>query len=530
MPPRNPAATVAFSPFSPSPGPRNARRSLTDIEDQYATSTIHKGDWGPLPKVRRGISGRCISDMRRMGARSKGGIYSRRDDYEDEDKGKGWDGEENIFAQQSCKGEEGQGAGQGDGGYQTVFELDAAGFRAVDAPTSPEGRLRDRERENALSAQQVAEFQSMEHANSSEEVDDIATEAQNNEQTESQVFSAQPTVDPTTSASSPSSLAAPSPFNQPPLDLFRKPPRKVLSVSDLVATSWCELQYWYTLTKHGRKPPTQAMKLGTKAHKTLEDQVHTTVPIDIMTREDGWALRIWNLIQGLRTLRATGMTREFEVWGVVDGELVTGIIDQIATECPNQELEKKEAENYSQISTKEAKVSAQQMSLNDFLQKEAGGKTLNVFEAMMAGSKDTQPEQPEQADPGEEKPKKRGRKKKELRYYITDVKTRGGKSPSVPTLSSSGFVPTSLQLQLYYHLLTRLVTTDETTIEQIVERNRLDLDAPFSDTFLAQIGNLDQPEFDIPTRKRKSKSKKSKPPESDEDTDAVLGSEDALDT
>lgn len=80
------------------------------------------------------------------------------------------------------------------------------------------------------------------------------------------------------------------------------------------------------------------MKQGTTIHKTLEDEVHTTVSVEVATKEDALALRIWNIIQGLCTLREFGMTRELEVWGLVDGELVNGVIDQLSYECPDPSL------------------------------------------------------------------------------------------------------------------------------------------------------------------------------------------------
>ncbi len=124
------------------------------------------------------------------------------------------------------------------------------------------------------------------------------------------------------------------PDTRSPLERFRTAPKKPLSVTDLISPSWCELQYWYTLTKHGRKKRTPAMKQGTVVHKSLEDQVHKTVPITIQSKEDAWGLRIWNTIQGLRTLRDRGMTRELEIWGVVDGQVISGVIDELSYLAP----------------------------------------------------------------------------------------------------------------------------------------------------------------------------------------------------
>lgn len=104
------------------------------------------------------------------------------------------------------------------------------------------------------------------------------------------------------------------------------------------------------------------MKKGSTIHKTLEDEVHTTVPVEITTKEDAMALRIWNIIQGLRSLREFGMTRELEIWGLVDGELVNGVIDQLSYECPDPELEATAAAHYADVEASRVALPEYQMS------------------------------------------------------------------------------------------------------------------------------------------------------------------------
>lgn len=108
-----------------------------------------------------------------------------------------------------------------------------------------------------------------------------------------------------------------------PLERFRTPPKKGLSVTDLVSPAWCELQYWYSLTKYGRIKRTPTMKQGSKIHKQKEQEVHTEIPVEVVTREDKLGLRMWNVIQGLRMLRTDGLTRELEVFGVIDDQVRT---------------------------------------------------------------------------------------------------------------------------------------------------------------------------------------------------------------
>lgn len=271
-----------------------------------------------------------------------------------------------------------------------------------------------------------------------------------------------------------------------PVERFRRPPNKAFSVTDLVSPAWCEVQYWYTLTKHGRKRRTPAMKKGSTIHKTLEDEIYTTVPVEITTKEDALALRIWNVIQGLRTLREFGITRELEVWGLMDGELVNGVIDQLSYECPDLELEASAAAHYAETEASRAVLPEYQMSLTDYLLSPAhGGKRLADM-----SHHEVEPEAAE--DPVS------SQSSAELqhlaRIYLTDVKTRG--SSSTPTVKSSSFRPTMLQLQLYYHMLNRLITSDDVTIEMLASRYELDPRKTFTDAFISQVGSLNDQFFD----------------------------------
>ncbi|KAH8804678.1 putative exonuclease V [Xylogone sp. PMI_703] len=238
------------------------------------------------------------------------------------------------------------------------------------------------------------------------------------------------------------SAAAASPRNgsrntRSPLQRFRTPPKKPLSVTDLVSPAWCELQYWYTLTrtKYGRKDPTPAMRRGSEVHQKLESEVHTTVQIDVETEEEKWALRLWNVIIGLRTLRFEGLTRELEVWGTVDGLLVNGVIDELSFNCPDTTLE----------------------------------------ESLQVGHDDHLNGTPITSQ----------------RIYITDVKTRLAKT--LP--SGVAFRPTRMQLMLYYDLLNRLAS-NEVDFSIISSRYNLDVNAPFSDSFIVNTGRLDDVFYD----------------------------------
>ncbi|KAJ5834158.1 Mpv17/PMP22 [Penicillium robsamsonii] len=268
-----------------------------------------------------------------------------------------------------------------------------------------------------------------------------------------------------------------------PVERYRQAPNKAFSVTDLVSPAWCELQYWLTLTKHGRKKPTAAMKKGSSIHKTLEDEIYTTVPVEVTTKEDAWGLRIWNVIQGLRMLREYGVTRELEVWGIVDGEFVNGVIDELSYECPNSELEATAAGYYADVVASRAALPEYQMSLSDYLlsSSQGGMKLSDLGQNEVEQTGHIEPELPAEVY-------------NLRRIYLTDVKTKGNRS--LPTVKSTGFRPTLLQLQLYYHMLNRMVTSDDVTIDLLATRYDFDAQKPFTNAFVSEVGGLNDQLFD----------------------------------
>ncbi|WPH00085.1 putative exonuclease v, mitochondrial [Acrodontium crateriforme] len=258
------------------------------------------------------------------------------------------------------------------------------------------------------------------------------------------------------------------PDTRTPIQRFRTKPKKPLSVTDIVSPAWCELQYWYNLTKYGRVKRTPAMKQGSGVHKVLEDQVHTHVPVEVITNEDGFGLRIWNIIQGLRTLRSTGLTRELEVWGLVDGEIVNGVIDAVTTECPDEEAEAFVLEQQKQDAQKNVKhkpLPSGQRTLTDFV---TSAPTSLILERVDAGLLGTL------------QPKLRT-------IYVFDIKTRQSKTlPSAP----SQLKPVQMQLMLYHRFFSALAS-DQVPASAVFRRYGVAPDEQFSDTFLAQLGMLE---------------------------------------
>lgn len=223
---------------------------------------------------------------------------------------------------------------------------------------------------------------------------------------------------------------------RPPLLRWRTFPKKPLSVSDLTAGSWCELQHFYVLDRRGgRRFRTEAMKAGSVIHERLEREVHTPVQVDIATREDAFGLKIWNIIQGLRTLRDTGIARELEVWGFIDGQLVNGIVDGLSYENPDPSLEEET------LSTRGSQSSSQSSQY----QLSLGNKLI----------------------------------------FITDVKTRSSKRPP----SHAQARGTMVQLFLYHRFISDMASSKLDYL-RVFARYGLRPDEPFSDSFVAQMASL----------------------------------------
>lgn len=195
------------------------------------------------------------------------------------------------------------------------------------------------------------------------------------------------------------------------------------------------------------------MKQGTKVHQALEDEIHQTVPVDVQTKEDGWGLRLWNIIQGLQTLQQTGRTRELEVWGTVGGEIVNGVIDEISYDCPDPSLEDR--------ATKPPNLPEGQVRITDLLGSASqyeGGRSL----AAALG------------------PQKK-------RIYITDIKTR--QSTRLP--SPNAMKPAILQLHLYHHMLENMAQGN-LALDKLRERYGFGVDEQFSESFIADIGRINE--------------------------------------
>lgn len=282
-----------------------------------------------------------------------------------------------------------------------------------------------------------------------------------------------------------------------PIQRFRTYPRKPLTVTDLAAGAWCELQYLYTLTRlpGGRRTRTPAMIQGSKIHERLELETHgEAVQVDVVTKEDAFGLKLWNLVQALRTLRDTGLTREVEVWGMVEDNLVNGVIDVLSYESPDPEFEEEvlSSQRYSGREGQDEGDAALDVNrsrkITDFF------VPVDAFRTSAYSSASTSTRKAGSDDADEQS--KRLAAHLAPKVYIKDIKTRASERKP----NGAALRPTKIQLFLYHKFLGEMAS-GQLDFLRVFRRYGLDPDASFSDGFLAQIGELhDEVFFDSRSR------------------------------
>lgn len=201
------------------------------------------------------------------------------------------------------------------------------------------------------------------------------------------------------------------------------------------------------------------MRTGSKIHQKLEDEVHTTVPVQVQTKEDRFGLRMWNTISGLRCLRETGLTRELEVWGVIHGQVVNGVIDEVSYECPDLALEEQVELAKAQQSGGTLPLPKDQPSIAQAFAKASGAD--NDGHAWV------------------------GSLEPDRQIYIADVKTRGVRTKP----AGASLRPTWMQLMLYRKLLESL-SLNTVDAEIIFARYDLKPLESFTEVFLQEIGDI----------------------------------------
>ncbi|KAJ4472583.1 exonuclease V [Lentinula edodes] len=278
-----------------------------------------------------------------------------------------------------------------------------------------------------------------------------------------------------------------------PLQQFRK--NNILSVTDLVSPSWCEVQFDYGLrqlrhrklkdrpasfvTEQGKEivvdkgvaaKSDATKKKGVSVHKRLEREIRPEeIKVQVTTEEERWGLRIINMIDCIDSLLLLGCARETPVFGLIEGNIVVGIIDEItfsqaSPSSPNHD--KKRGLQSSPSTPQKPKrtrrsPSPSQSRITSFLSPAKASITLSTL------------------DP----PSSSGNHHSPPTLHLIDTKTR--RTNSLP--GDEDTLPSRFQLMLYHRMLTKLMaTTDAFDFSSFWQKLELDDVASFSHTFLAQ--------------------------------------------
>ncbi|KAJ2921359.1 hypothetical protein H1R20_g15740, partial [Candolleomyces eurysporus] len=272
------------------------------------------------------------------------------------------------------------------------------------------------------------------------------------------------------------------------MEKFR--PSGVLSVSDLVGPVWCEVQFDYGLRQKRSRPVANrpksfktstgkeivvetkvaekndvVTKQGQAVHKELEREVRAEeVKIDVRTDEERWGLRLLNMIASFQILINEGMIREVPVFGMVNGAVIVGIIDEISRTDKKRDLPKRtRASRSPRKGSKRQKrtPSPHQADIEDYFIPSPRKGTAKSSE-----------------------------KRKEGRFslLLRDTKTRV-KDAMPPEEDTNG---SRLQVMLYHRLLSELISTEKSfDFVALWDRLGIDSQVEFSTGFLVQAGLLD---------------------------------------
>lgn len=292
-----------------------------------------------------------------------------------------------------------------------------------------------------------------------------------------------------------SESSGPDPEPGSPYNRFRR--KNVLSVSDLVGPAWCEVQFDYGLRQrrsfklesrpttfvsaHGReikvnpdvaRKNDKVLKAGQSVHKVLEREVKPAeVEIYITTEEERWALRLVNMLAAVGSLMTVGFAREIPVFGIVNNQIIVGIIDELRRELKPQTPPPsvRKASPYRKPALGKRLKRTQEVD-------ESHAKITSFFK----GSDRARTPSPKRPPPS----------LVPLPRYIlhlSDSKTR--RTMTLP--SEDDALPSRLQLMLYHRLLSKLVSLSKPfDFSRIWKQLRLRPDARLGHQFLTDAGLL----------------------------------------
>ncbi|KAI0647988.1 exonuclease V [Trametes meyenii] len=286
-----------------------------------------------------------------------------------------------------------------------------------------------------------------------------------------------------------------------PFEQFRRW-KRVLSVTDLVGPSWCEVQFDYGLrqkrykklearpssfvTAEGKTITVvqavaaqndRTVTRGKSVHKVLEREVQPeAVSVDVTTQEERWGLRIINMLVSLGTLTESGICREMPVFGIVHDQVVTGIIDEVVRRPfqpeiigPQRQTRSTSSPNKREASSTPSKPSAKKHKHS------TTDEQPRITAFFIPGKNAETPDEPP----------------RRYSLHLSDTKTRT--RPSLPPDEDS--FASRLQLMLYHRLLSNLLSTAQSipapqSLDFAVLWRRVGVNPAlkFSDNFLTQAG------------------------------------------
>ncbi|TFK26634.1 hypothetical protein FA15DRAFT_262361 [Coprinopsis marcescibilis] len=292
------------------------------------------------------------------------------------------------------------------------------------------------------------------------------------------------------------------------MDRFRT--RGILSVSDLVGPTWCEVQYDYGLrqkrsrplesrpktftSSSGKKMSVEKQvaekndhrtKQGQAVHKELEREIGLEeLKVDVTTEAERWGLRLINIMASFQVLVSDGMTREMPVFGIVNDLIVTGIVDEIQQVPLRRKASKRSSTSASPNRDSPSKRTRRSGSGSP----DVNGRQLPT---------DAAPFMQTTIDVASTKGKGRARspsRRRILQVWDTKTRTVDWLPPDEDTYASR------LQVMLYLRLLEGLLSIDVPfDFPAFWKKAGVDQSKAFSKRFIAQTGLLVHHNEGLPT-------------------------------
>ncbi|KAK1234842.1 hypothetical protein PQX77_001936 [Marasmius sp. AFHP31] len=279
-----------------------------------------------------------------------------------------------------------------------------------------------------------------------------------------------------------------------PLQRFRR--TRHLSVTDLVSPAWCEVQFDYGL-RQGRHKKLEArpdsfisksgkeikvekkvaasnevvLQKGKDVHKKLERELRPEeVLVAVATKEEGWALRLLDMISCFRALIIENIAREMPVFGVIEGHIVTGIIDEVLRKEvePTSSLTSRKRSSRSNPNTPQKPKRSRTMPGPSAIELESSRPTLGSTTSLAAYLTHTSATY--------------SRAQKHFILHINDTKTR--RSNTLP--SDADALSSRLQLMTYHRLLSDLLSNYDFSL--LWKKVQLNPSLKFSQSFISDAG------------------------------------------